>query len=68
MWGMLTAYECAQVRGVIEKTLQQHGRVDGIASCVGNMLIKPAHLTSTDEHMACIMQNAFSSFNILRDR
>ena len=54
------------MRAVIDKAMQEHGRVDGVASCVGNMLIKPAHLTSKEEYMACIMQNAFSSFNILK--
>ncbi len=51
---------------VIEEAKQQYGRVDGVASCVGSMLIKPAHLTSDEEFMECIRLNAFSSFNILK--
>ena len=55
-----------QVSAVIDKAKQQYGRVDSVASCVGNMLIKPAHLTSTEEFMECIKLNTFSSFNVLK--
>ena len=52
--------------GVIAKAAEQHGRVDGVASCVGSMLIKPAHLTSTNEFMDLVRMNALSAFHILK--
>ena len=55
-----------QVSKVVEEAKRQYGKVDGVASCVGSMLIKPAHLTSDEEFMECIRLNAFSSFNILK--
>ena len=61
-WGLLPG----QVAGVIGKAKEQYGKVDSVASCVGNMLIKPAHLTSDEEFMECIKLNTFSSFNILK--
>lgn len=55
-----------QVASVISKAADQHGRVDGVASCVGSMLIKPAHLTSTDEFVEQMRENALSAFHILK--
>ena len=51
---------------MISKAADQHGRVDGVASCVGSMLIKPAHLTGTDEFVEQMRQNALSAFHILK--
>ena len=30
----------------ITRTVERYGRVDGVAHCVGTLLLKPAHLTS----------------------
>ncbi|CAL8463186.1 g2720 [Coccomyxa elongata] len=54
------------VASVISKAADQHGHVDGVASCVGSMLIKPAHLTSTDEFVEQMRENALSAFHILK--
>ena len=51
---------------MISKAADQHGRVDGVASCVGSMLIKPAHLTGTDEFVEQMRENALSAFHILK--
>ncbi|EIE21368.1 NAD(P)-binding protein [Coccomyxa subellipsoidea C-169] len=54
------------VANVIAKAAEAHGRVDGVASCVGSMLIKPAHLTSTEEFVEIMQENALSAFHILK--
>lgn len=51
---------------MIAKAAEAHGRVDGVASCVGSMLIKPAHLTSTEEFLEIMQENALSAFHILK--
>ena len=33
----------------MHKVVQKHGRLDGVANCIGNMLMKAAHLTSKEE-------------------
>jgi NAD(P)-dependent dehydrogenase (short-subunit alcohol dehydrogenase family) len=38
------------------------GRVDGVANCVGSLLLKPAHLTSQDEFDATVATNLGSAF------
>ena len=54
------------VDAVVNNTLEQHGRVDGVASCVGSLHLKPAHLTSDTEWHQTIETNLTSSFFILR--
>lgn len=51
---------------VVQKAADDFGKVDGVASCVGNMLIKPAHLTSASEFREAFNENALSAFNILK--
>jgi NAD(P)-dependent dehydrogenase (short-subunit alcohol dehydrogenase family) len=51
---------------ILGKAADEHGRVDGVASCVGNMLIKPAHLTSKEEFLEAMSENALSAFNVLK--
>jgi 3-oxoacyl-[acyl-carrier protein] reductase len=54
------------VSDVIAKAEQLHGRIDGIANCVGSVLLKPAHLTKHEEWAHTIATNLTSSFSILR--
>lgn len=35
-----------QAEAVINAAVQQHGRVDGVANCVGSIVLKSAHTTS----------------------
>jgi NAD(P)-dependent dehydrogenase (short-subunit alcohol dehydrogenase family) len=50
----------------VEKYMKHLGRVDGVANCIGSVLLKPAHSTSDDEWNQIMSVNATSSFNILR--
>jgi NAD(P)-dependent dehydrogenase (short-subunit alcohol dehydrogenase family) len=40
--------------------------VDGVANCIGSVLLKPAHMTSDAEFAAVLNTNLTTSFTILR--
>lgn len=50
------------VSGFVEK----HGRLDGVANCIGSLLLKPVHMTQDSEWEAVIEANLTSSFKTLR--
>ena len=58
----LDASQTDQVEQCVEQTVETYGRVDGIANCVGSILLKPAHLTSDDEWASTIAVNLTSAF------
>ena len=58
----LDASQTDQVEQCVEQTVETYGRVDGIANCVGSVLLKPAHLTSDDEWASTIAVNLTSAF------
>lgn len=48
----------------IRKTQVEYGDIDGIANCVGSILLKPAHRTTFDEWFETIQTNLTSCFAI----
>jgi NAD(P)-dependent dehydrogenase (short-subunit alcohol dehydrogenase family) len=46
--------------------LTRYGRVDGVANCVGSIVLKPAHATSDADFEKTIKINLTSCFNVLR--
>lgn len=54
------------VETCIGKAIQTHGRINGIANCVGSLLLKPAHSTSETEWHATIAANLTSAFAVVR--
>ena len=48
------------------EALSQHGRIDGVANCVGSFLLKPAHLTTDDEWSGALATNLTSAFLTVR--
>jgi len=62
----LDATQFEQVDAVFQETLESHGRVDGVANCVGSLLLKPAHLTSGAEFADTIASNLTSAFAAVR--
>lgn len=59
---VLDATQTGQVERCVEQTVETYGRVDGIANCVGSVLLKPAHLTSDEEWASTIAVNLTSAF------
>jgi 3-oxoacyl-[acyl-carrier protein] reductase len=55
-----------QVDALVAGVLERHGRIDGVAHCVGSIVIKPAHLTSDDDWARTLQLNLTSAFHVLR--
>lgn len=45
---------------------KQFGRIDGIANCIGSVVLKSAHTTTSKEFDEVLRTNLYSSFNILK--
>lgn len=59
---VLDATDFEQVQGIVSRTIDTYGRLDGIVNCVGSILLKPAHLTSVDEFQETLALNLHSAF------
>jgi len=59
---VLDARRGAEVQASLVAALDRFGRLDGVANCVGSLLLKPAHLTSQDEFDATIATNLGTAF------
>jgi NAD(P)-dependent dehydrogenase (short-subunit alcohol dehydrogenase family) len=55
-----------QVERCVKETVKIYGRLDGIAHCVGSVLLKPAHLTSDEEWGSILAVNLTSAFATIR--
>lgn len=62
----LDATDIEQVAACLEDAQQTYGRVDGVANCVGSLLLKPAHLTSNTEWQTTLAINLTSAFAAVR--
>jgi len=54
------------VAQAVTQTVQQYGRLDGVAHLVGSILLKPAHLTSPEEFDQTLQLNLYSAFYVVR--
>jgi NAD(P)-dependent dehydrogenase (short-subunit alcohol dehydrogenase family) len=59
---VLDATRPEAVDACVQQAVERHGRVDGIANCVGSLLLKPAHLTSDSDWQETIAANLGSAF------
>jgi 3-oxoacyl-[acyl-carrier protein] reductase len=55
-----------QVDDLVAQVLARHGRIDGLAHCVGSILLKPLHLTSDDDWAKTLQLNLTSAFQVMR--
>ena len=62
----LDATRFDEVDACVEKALESHQRLDGVACCVGSLLLKPAHSTSQEDWGATLAANLTSAFAVLR--
>lgn len=62
----LDATRFEEIDACVDKTLQIHGRLDGVANCIGSLLLKPAHTTSEAEWLATIATNLTTAFAVVR--
>jgi NAD(P)-dependent dehydrogenase (short-subunit alcohol dehydrogenase family) len=63
---VLDATKPAEVEAAAAKAVEAHGRLDGLANCVGSILLKPAHLTSEEEWDAVVSTNLKSAYASVR--
>jgi len=57
-----------EVDACVEKAVLLQTRLDGIACCVGSLLLKPAHATSATQWGTTIATNLTSAFAVVRAR
>jgi 3-oxoacyl-[acyl-carrier protein] reductase len=56
----------SEVDAVFAHAIDRFGRVDGVAHCVGSILLKPAHRTTDDEWARVLSVNLTSAFHVVR--
>ncbi|HQR43524.1 MAG TPA: SDR family oxidoreductase, partial [Gemmatales bacterium] len=59
------ATDYRQVQALFETANQLLGPLEGVAHCVGSILIKPAHLTSPEEWASTISLNLTSAYHVV---
>lgn len=56
-----------QVASCVADARSELGEIEAVAHCIGSILLKPAHLTSTDDWAAVMDTNLNSSFHLLHN-
>eukprot|EP00775_Hariotina_reticulata_P011427 gene11427-11573_t len=54
------------VEHVVQQVLQQHGRLDGVVNCVGNVVAASTLATDLNKLQDALKVNLYSSFNIVK--
>ena len=62
----LDAARFDEVEACFEKAVELHSKLDGVACCVGSLLLKPAHSTSQEDWAATLAANLTTAFAVLR--
>jgi len=62
----MDATQPGEVDAAIARALAEYGRLDGVAHCVGSLLLKPAHSTTNEEWNQTLLANLSSAFYVLR--
>ncbi len=65
-WATADVSDFAEVDRVFDLAVSAMGRVDGVANCVGSLILKPAHLTKAEEFQATIAANLTTAFGTVR--
>jgi NAD(P)-dependent dehydrogenase (short-subunit alcohol dehydrogenase family) len=58
--------DASQVDALVAAAIRAHGTIDGVAHCVGSILLRPAHLTSDADWATTMAINLTSAFHVLR--
>jgi 3-oxoacyl-[acyl-carrier protein] reductase len=62
---MLDATHFQEVEACVELAVTRHGRLDGVANCVGSLLLKPAHMTTESEWLSTVAANLTTAFAVV---
>ncbi len=64
--GQMDAADSDSIDRCVQQAVDQFGTIDGVANCIGSVLLKPAHQTSNAEWDQTLTTNLFSAFAIVR--
>jgi 3-oxoacyl-[acyl-carrier protein] reductase len=62
----LNATSTGEVEACLRRAVEVFGRLDGVANCVGSLLLKPAHATTDQEWNSVLATNLGSAFAVVR--
>jgi NAD(P)-dependent dehydrogenase (short-subunit alcohol dehydrogenase family) len=62
----LDASDPTRIDSIVSEVVERFGRIDGVANCIGSLLLKSAHITSFEEWDAVIAANLTSAFAVVR--
>jgi NAD(P)-dependent dehydrogenase (short-subunit alcohol dehydrogenase family) len=62
----LDAVDPTRIESIVSEVVERFGRIDGVANCIGSLLLKSAHITSFEEWDAVIAANLTSAFAVVR--
>ena len=62
----LDATRTEEVDRLFTEAVEEFGRVDGVANCVGSFMLKPAHLTSDEDLAQTISLNLNTAFGTVK--
>lgn len=62
----IDAGDSDSIESCFQQAAEGFGRIDGVANCIGSVLLKPAHLTSDEEWNQTLTTNLFSAFSVVR--
>lgn len=65
-YSVLDAGSFEQVQACLTNAASHFGKLDGVANCVGSLLLKPAHLTTEADWQAVLQTNLTSAFATVR--
>jgi 3-oxoacyl-[acyl-carrier protein] reductase len=65
-WGTVEATDPDAIDAVADTAAAELGGLTGITNCVGSILLKPAHLTTTADWAATLATNLTSAFGCVR--
>ena len=60
------ASDPTRIESVVTEVVERFGRIDGVANCIGSLLLKSAHITSIEEWDSVIAANLTSAFAVVR--
>jgi NAD(P)-dependent dehydrogenase (short-subunit alcohol dehydrogenase family) len=60
------ASDFAALATVVQRIVEQHGRLDGAVNLAGSIVLKAAHSTSQEEWMATVNTNLTTAFSLVR--
>ena len=60
------AHRPASIHECLENAAAEFGRIDGVVNCIGSVLLKAAHVTSTEEWNETIAVNLPSAFCVVQ--